>query len=161
MRRSLLAPAVAVVLLAPAGHGTAAQTRTQTIRLISTPTSQTIVDVAPKAKGPGQLGKGDIVRATSSLENAVRQLGKAKGIVVGYDSMAITVVKAPKARATVHVTLPGGTLTARGAYDLGVSGTQRLQIVGGTGAFKGARGTASSSDTHDGRYLNVYILRLP
>jgi len=77
MRRVLLAPAVSVLVLATAGHGTAAATRTQTLRVISTPTSQTIVDVAPKATGPGQLGKGDIIRATSSLENAVRQLGKA------------------------------------------------------------------------------------
>ena len=161
MRRLLFAPAVSVLILVPAGHAAAAPTRAQTVRVISTPISQTIVDVAPKAKGPGELGKGDIIRATSSLENAVRQLGKSKGVVVGYDSIAITVVKPPKARATVHVTLPGGTLTVSGAYDLAVSGTQRLQVVGGTGAFRGARGTATSSALPDGRSLNVYALRLP
>jgi len=161
MRRAFLATAASVLLLAPAGQGTAAASRTQTLRVISNPTSQTVIDVAPKATGPGQLGKGDIIRATSTLENAVRQLGMAKGAIVGFDSIAITVVKKPKARATVHVTLPGGTLTVRGAYDLGVSGTQRLQIVAGTGAFKGARGTAASSALHDGRSLNVYKLLLP
>jgi len=162
MPHSLVTPALAVALLAAvAGYAAAAQTRTQTLRLISTPTSQSVTDLAPRTAAQGRLTKGDTIRGTSSLANAVRQLGKAKGARVGSDGFVISVAAPPNARIMVHVTLPGGTLSATGVFDVATNVAQSIRIIGGTGAFKGARGTASSSGLSDGRSLNVYILQLP
>jgi Dirigent-like protein len=164
MARSLLAPVLFILVVVLAGSASAAPLRaerTQTLRLISTSTSQSIRDVAPKTASQGRMTKGDMIIGTSNLENAVRQLARAKGTLVGNDGFVVTVGTPPKARITVHVTLPGGTLTASGSYDLAATGKHVIQVVGGTGAFNGARGTATSSALPDGRSLNVYALRLP
>jgi hypothetical protein len=165
MPQSRLAPALLVALLVVAATNASASVaraeRSLTLRLISTPTSQSVVDVAPNTAYQGQLTRGDAVRGTSALANAVRQLGKAKGIRVGNDGFVITVGTPPNARITVHVTLPGGTLSASGLVRLGYDGEQTIQVVGGTGTFEGARGTVSSSGLPDGRSSNVYALRLP
>ena len=86
---------------------------TLTIRLIGTAaTSRYLVDHAPK----GYPNKGDVVRETSTLRNAVAQFARPKGAIVGRDVWITTIVIPPFGKADVKAatTLPGGTIRAVG-----------------------------------------------
>jgi hypothetical protein len=129
-----------------------------TIRLVSTGGSAKIlVDKTPK----GVPSKGDVVRETTTLKNAVRQFGKAKGAVVGSDVAVYTFVSSTAASMKVTATLPGGTL--RGTARLEGTALPVLKVVGGTGTFAGARGTGRVLPAPAGvkGVLNTYRLRLP
>ena len=117
-------------------------------------------DVPPKGLAQGNASKGDSVSGTSILRNAIAQFGKAKGAVVGGDTYSFTFTTPSKALITVKAKLPDGTIRAKGRADF--SG-QRLiiPVIGGTGAYAGARGTSESESLSGDRSLNVYRLRLP
>lgn len=86
--------------------------RTITIRLIATADSgKRIVDRAPEFV----TSKGDVVVVNSLLRNAVAQLGRPKGAVVGGDSATFTVLTTRQADLSVEMSLPGGTLWAGAA----------------------------------------------
>ncbi len=162
MGRTLVAALLIMLLTAlPVQAASHAGTRTITVRLISTGyEGQTVVDRAPKH----QVSKGDVIVATSFLRNAVAQLGRAKGAVVGGDSATFTVLTRTHADLRVEMSLPGGTLRAGGRVRLGA--VQTYAVAGGTGTFAHARGTVESralaSKWGSGnRRLNVYRLRLP
>lgn len=150
---------VAILALVLALGGQAARSTSEgslTIRLISTFVSGREVDRAPK----GRLSKGDTAYVRSVLRNAVPQLGRPKGAVVGRDDAVFTVLTPPTALLKVQVKLPGGTLQVQGRVRL----TQQsavLAVVGGTERFASARGTSEVRDLSDGRSLNVYRLLLP
>jgi hypothetical protein len=135
--------------------------RTITLRLISTGyEGQTVVDRTPKHV----VSKGDVIVATSFLRNAVAQLGRAKGAVVGGDNATFTILTTTHADMRVELSLPGGMLRAGGRVRLGAA--QTYTVTGGTGRFAHARGTAASSALASkwgggNRRMNVYRLRLP
>ena len=138
-----------------------AGTRTVTIRLIATGyEGKTVADTAPTHV----VSKGDVIVVTSFLRNAVAQLGRAKGAVVGGDSATFTVLTSTHADLHVEMSLPGSTLRAGGRVRLGA--VQTLAVTGGTGRFAHARGTgesralASKWGGGDQR-MNVYRVRLP
>jgi hypothetical protein len=84
--RLLLVPALVAALVVVGADAAASSGRAErslTLRLISTPTSQSVDDIAPKTTSKGELTRGDAIRGTSVLANAVRQLGKAKGSASG------------------------------------------------------------------------------
>ena len=159
----VLVACVGLLLLAVAARdagGTSSET--VTIRLVSTPGTETFKDVPPKlgASG-GRLSKGDVGRGTSILKNAVAQFGKPKGAVVGSDVYTMTVTRAPfKIAMSVKVKLPDGTIQAKGPGDLRAPALT-ITVVGGTGAYAGARGTSTASGLSGNRSSNVYRLRLP
>ena len=132
-----------------------------TIRLIgSTATSRYLVDHAPK----GYPNKGDVVRETSTLRNAVAQFDRPKGAIVGSDVWITTIVIPPFGTADVKAatTVPGGTIRAVGT----VTATQMtgtFRVVGGTGKYAGARGTLSLRNINPSgsRAVIVYRLQLP
>ena len=62
-------------------------TRTMTIRLISTDTGSTVLTERPPI---GQASKGDLIVVSAKLRNAVAQLGRPKGAVVGNASYVFT-----------------------------------------------------------------------
>lgn len=131
-----------------------------TIRLVGTAGgSSFLVDRAPK----GLPNKGDIVRAKSILRNAVVQFGRPKGAVVGTSVWVVTIVIPPlrKARVKDTTALPGGTIQAVGS----VSGSMTratFRVTGGTGKFRGARGSVSLRSRSGGsRGYDVYQLQLP
>lgn len=153
---------VGVLLLAlPARAGRQHATTTLTIRLIVTPAdSRYLVDHAPKS----YPNKGDVIRETSTLRNAVAQLGRPKGAIVGSDIWITTIVIPPFGKAAVRDTssLPGGTIRAVGAVAV-TQPTGTFQVAGGTGKYANARGTISLRNLNvDGsRGLSVYRLQVP
>lgn len=127
------------------------------IRLTSITTSARFDDKAPR--GPSA---GDRFFTTSRLINAVAQLGRARGAVVGSDSGTLTLTSPQAGRVDVVVRLVGGTLRVRGRTRVG-SGTREVYpVTGGTGRFAGARGTLTVTGLGgDGtRASNVYRLTL-
>ena len=132
-----------------------------TIRLIaSAASSRYLVDHSPK----GYPNKGDVVRETSTLRNAVAQFGRPKGAVVGSDVWITTIVIAPFGKADVKAvtTVPGGTIRSVGT----VTATQMtgtFRVVDGTGTYADARGTLRLRNTNSSgsRAMIVYRLQLP
>jgi len=97
--RWTLAVALSVLLLAaaPSQAGREERSVTLTIRLIGTAaTSRYLVDRAPK----GYPNKGDVVRETSTLRNAVAQFARPKGAIVGRDVWITTIVIPHSAKPT-------------------------------------------------------------
>jgi hypothetical protein len=138
--------ALAVPASSPAAAGPA------TIALIAHTTGVTVTDRGPK--GPS---RGDRYVTTSRLVNAQRQFGKKKGAVVGSDRGVVTLTSTRTARITGVATLPGGTIRIRGTMKEQPDATLVVPVVGGTGAFSGARGTLTVNGTEK-RAWNVYRL---
>jgi Dirigent-like protein len=151
--RLLLPAALVVAVLLPS----AAQARsTLVLRLISVSTSSSVDD-----RPPAGASVGDSFTETSRLRNAVAQLGRPKGAVVGTDRATTTLISAQAVRMEGTVRLPGGTLTIRGRVTLR-PGSASVPVAGGTGRFAGARGTVTATALPDGRSAsNVYRLTLP
>jgi hypothetical protein len=132
-----------------------------TIRLLSTETySEVLTDRAPTR----QLSKGDVLVVGSTLRNAVAQLGRPKGAVVGEDAVIFTIRSRAEADVIVKSYLLGGWLRGAGRTQLG--GKQRYSVTGGGGRFAKARGTGESiplanrwgSGSHR---LKLYRFQLP
>ena len=164
MRR--LALSVLVVTAAMAGVAavdvTAAGQATTTISLISGNARESVTDKAPKELARGVASRGDVIRGTSVLRNAVRQFGKPSGAIVGRDSYSFRFVSPTEAVIAVKVVLPGGTLTARGRMRVSQGDRIAVTVTGGTGKFAGARGTGEAARAlSPNESLNVYRLRFP
>ena len=162
MRLALVATAAVIALTAalPASASERTPARTLTIRLISTPGRTVFRDVPPKGLGQGLPTKGDVIRGTSILRNAAAQFGKAKGAVVGGDTYTMTFRTPVSAVVSVTAKLPGGAIQAKGTGDF-TADRLTIAVVGGTGAYAGARGVSESKSLSGDRTLNVYRLRLP
>jgi hypothetical protein len=126
-----------------------------TIRLISTVGRVTYRDRPPQ--GPS---KGDVISGPSVLRNAVKQFGRAKGAVVGHDFEVLTLSSATTGVTRATVYLPGGTLRVRGRWSSKAT-SETVPVVGGTGRYANARGTAYVRDLSGKRSLNVYRLQIP
>jgi Dirigent-like protein len=153
-----LAAVVAGLIVLPAQAAPHVDSAARTIRLVSTNgTVKVLVDKAPK----GQPGKGDVVQERTTLRNAVAQFGKAKGAVVGSDASIYTFLSPTVVNMKVTAKLPGGTL--RSTARIEGSTLPALKVVGGTGAFAGARGTGQVKKAPAGvnGVLNIYRLQLP
>ncbi len=140
---------------------TAAGQATTTIKLISGNARESVTDKAPKELARGVASRGDVIRGTSVLRNAVRQFGKPSGAVVGRDSYSFTFVSPTEAVIAVRVVLSGGTLIARGRMRVSQGDRIVITVTGGTGTFAGARGTGEARALSPNESLNVYRLRFP
>ena len=161
--RWTLAVALSVLLLAaaPSQAGREERSVTLTIRLIGTAaTSRYLVDRAPK----GYPNKGDVVRETSTLRNAVAQFARPKGAIVGRDVWITTIVISPFGKADVKAatTVPGGTIRAVGTVTA-TQTTGTFRVVGGTATYERARGTLGLRNLNASwsRAVIVYRLQLP
>ena len=144
--------AVAVTLVPPLASSKSAVV----IRLVSITTSNRVQDKAPQGASPG-----DKVFTTSRLQNAVAQLGRPKGAVVGSDRATLTIRGSDSVLVDGSATLRGGTIRFHGLITS--ANTTRIPVVGGTGRFAGARGTVTTAAlSRNGlRASNVYRLTLP
>jgi hypothetical protein len=146
---------LAIALVAIPGSSLGGARALPVIQLVSITTADRINDVAPK--GPS---KGDTEFTTSRLLNAVPQFGKRRGAAVGSDRGTLTFQSGRSVTINGVAKLPGGTLVVHGKVRILANGLV-LPVSGGTGAFRGAHGTVTTSPlTKDGkRALNVYRLK--
>jgi hypothetical protein len=127
--------------------------RSMTIRVVSNLLSLREVDRKPK----GRASPGDSLVTVSRLRNDIGQFGRRKGVVVGSDRASLTLQRDGSLRLSGTATLPGGTIRFDGRVT--GAGTVVIQVVGGTGRYKNARGTVAVTDLDNrGRALNVYRL---
>jgi hypothetical protein len=103
---------------------------------------------------------GDVITGTDRLRNAVAQFGKPKGAIVGVDRYRTVFETAAVASVVTTTTLPGGTIRSRGTADFRLA-TNVIRVVGGTGAFVGAKGTTEQRFLPGDKALNIYRVRLP
>jgi hypothetical protein len=115
-------------------------------------------------------GVGDTYVSSLTLKNsAIAQLGMAARAKVGTMQFTYTIRKqclgalnrTCKATADFNTvtSLPGGTVTADGKAISIASPTITIPVVGGTGRYKGAKGTVSISPASS--KLSTYKLSLP
>jgi hypothetical protein len=142
----------------PAAASDAATAKSFTIRVYVKEVTQSIKDVPPKTIVGFEYTKGDTIRGTEILRNAVRQFNKPKGANVGTDRYVILAVAYQKVRADFVARFPGGTVHAHGE---GRPGSGKVPIVGGTGLYAGATGVAEGRHLPNGKKLNIYRLQVP
>ena len=140
--------------LAPATHADAPTV----IRLISNfHHADIVLDRAPR----GEAGTGDVLVSVNRLRNATGQFGRPKGALVGQSRGRFTFVSGTNMRVDGWTTLPGGRLHIRGLTSALGYELLTMRVVGGTGAFAGARGTVTVRPyPTTARTLVVYRLRL-
>ena len=145
---AVLLGALIVVPWSPAAGG-------ETITVISVTTSVHHVDRLPKG-----VSDGDMVSSTDRLLNARSQFGKPSGARVGSDHGSFTYTSTHSATYAGETSLPGGTLTVRGAVLVRADGREMIPIVGGSGAYRGATGFVTIGPGKT-RAVNVYDVTLP
>jgi hypothetical protein len=151
---------VSLVMALPAAASDAAAPKSVTIRVVVKEVTQSIKDVPPRTFAlEHEYTKGDTIRGTELLRNAVRQFDKPKGATVGTDRYVITAVALQKIRVDFVTRFPGGTVHAHG---VGKAGSKpEVPIVGGTGVYAGATGSIEGRHLANGEKLNIYRLHVP
>jgi hypothetical protein len=138
------------------GSGSSSKGETTTLRFFWTQSGEKLaVDLAPK----GKVNEGDVITATSVLRNQIAQLERRRGARVGRVVATFHVVSPRKARVALRLTLPGGGLEAAGPPSI-APWRGRLDVTGGTGRFRGARGTGDLRQFLD-RSVSTFRLALP
>lgn len=150
-------PVPAVVLLGalfvvPSSPGAGGE---ETITVISVTMSVHRVDRLPKG-----VSDGDTVSSTDRLLNKTSQFGKPSGARVGSDRGRFTYTSTHSATYAGEASLPGGTVTVRGAVLVRADGREMIPIVGGSGRYEGATGFVTIGPGAK-RAVNVYDLTLP
>ena len=158
LKAAVCLTSVSLVMALPAAASDAATAKTFTIRVYVKEVTQSIKDVPPKTIVGFEYTKGDTIRGTEILRNAVRQFNKPKGANVGTDRYVILAVAYQKVRADFVARFPGGTVHAHGE---GRPGSGKVPIVGGTGLYAGATGVAEGRHLPNGKKLNIYRLQVP
>ena len=130
-----IAAAALAATLAPTGQADGAAV----IRLISTFHHAQVTDRAPK----GEVGAGDVIVSFDRLANAAPQFGRPKGARVGHDRGRFTYLSPTRMHIDGWTTLPGGRLHVHGLVREVRGDVVAMDVVGGTGAFAGARGTVT------------------
>ena len=160
LRAAVLLASAALVMALPAAASEAAFAESVTIRVYVKEVTQSIKDVPPKTLRLGnEYTKGDTVRGTEILRNAVRQFNKPKGANVGTDRCVIIAVAFQKVRVDFVTRFPGGTVHAHGEGKIGSK--PKVPIVGGTGLYAGATGDIEGQHLANGEKLNIYHLQIP
>lgn len=158
LRAAVLLASAALVMALPAAASEAAGAESVTIRVYVKEVTQSIKDVPPKTLIGYEYTKGDTIRGTEILRNAVRQFNKPTGANVGSDRYVIFAVAYQKVRVDFVTKFPGGTVHAHG---VGKPGSGKVPVVGGTGRYAGATGVAEGRHLANGKKLNIYRLRIP
>jgi hypothetical protein len=127
----------------------------QVIEVFSITTSLHRVDLPPKG-----VSDGDTVSSTDRLINARAQFGLRSGARVGNDHGRFTYTSTHSASYAGEASLPGGTVTVRGAVLVRADGQLMIPVVGGSGKYKGATGFVTIGPGQK-RVLNTYDLDVP
>jgi hypothetical protein len=161
MRPSALAavPAVLVLGLSACGGG---GYDTKTVKADEKDTQDFgLSDAPPKAKitkqGPDRLTPGDVLAFRSLLTQGGKQVGELGA------TCAIThagTFATARAQCEGTATLPGGELALNVSGAFGAN-TTRGAIVGGTGDYKGAGGTFTSTNVENGPNKDTFEIQIP
>jgi allene oxide cyclase-like protein len=153
MRRPvpMAAAAVLAAWLAPTASPAGGQ---KTIEVISVTTYVHRVDQPPKG-----VSDGDRVESRDRLLNATKQFGLPSGARVGSDHGRFTYTSTHSASYAGEASLPGGTVTVRGAVLVRADGELMIPVVGGSGKYKGATGFVTIGPGKK-RALNTYELTM-
>ena len=143
----------------PAPASDTAAGKSVTIRVLVVPVTRSVKDVPPKTLKFGEHTKGDTMRGTSILRNAVRQFGKPKGARVGTSSFVIITLSSQRVRDDAVARFPGGTVHARGVGR--IEPNPKVPIVGGTGVYAGATGLVEGRVLPSGQQLDTFRLHVP
>jgi hypothetical protein len=119
----------ASLLLVPLIGGAAGRQSTRTIRLFSRETGQTKIDLGRHGNSPG-----DLEIATDRLYRA-----NGRGAPIGRDEATFTSFTGDVSDVSGTFTLPDGTIVVGGSVRFGAPIV--VAVLGGTGAYAGARGT--------------------
>jgi hypothetical protein len=154
MRR--LVPFAAALLAAACFVASATPANGQRIiHVISVTTYVHRVDQPPKG-----VSDGDTVDSRDRLLNASRQFGLRSGARIGVDHGRFTYTSTHSATYSGEASLPGGTVTVRGAVLVRADGQLMIAIVGGSGKYRGATGFLTIGPGKK-RALNTYELTIP
>ena len=157
-KAAVLLASVSLAMALPSLASDAA--KSVTIRVYVTEVTQSSKDVPPKTFALTHVyTKGDTMRGTEILRNAVRQFNKPEGAVVGTDRYVIVAVALQMVRVDFVTTFPGGTVHLHGEGKAGVKPV--VPVVGGTGLYAGATGSAEGRHLANGKKLNIYRLQIP
>ena len=139
MTRTLILAVSILLVTCPLQAASQVDARTITIRLIATEDSgKTIEDRAPELV----TSKGDVIVVNSLLRNAVAQLGRPKGAVVGGDSATFTVATSRQGDLRIEMHLPGGILWAGGRVRFGPVQTYSVTVG------QGGSDTLAAQESH-------------
>ena len=127
----------------------------ETIEVISVTTYVHRIDQLPKG-----VSDGDTVDSRDRLLNATRQFGLRTGARIGSDHGRFTYTSTHGASYAGEASLPGGTVTVRGAVLVRADGQLMIPIVGGSGKYKDATGFLTIGPGKQ-RALNTYELTIP
>jgi hypothetical protein len=153
MRRPV--PFVAALLAAALLPNAASAGGKETIAVISVTAYVHRVDQPPKG-----VSDGDTIDSRDRLLNATRQFGLRSGARVGSDHGRFTFTSTHSASYAGEASLPGGTVTVRGAVLVRADGQLMIPIVGGSGKYKGATGFLTIGPGKS-RALNTFDLTIP
>jgi hypothetical protein len=124
-----------------AAHASAPPTGTQ--RIVLKPKSFSFADVAPKRTGDGPPSPGDASIITYRVTDAAgKRLGRAQFVCVATGQHE---------QCSGTIALPDGQIATQGD-------AENVAIVGGSGAYAGARGTATGDDHPDSVDVTLHFL---
>jgi hypothetical protein len=129
----------------PGARAAAPPTGTQ--QVVLQPKSFSFADVAPKRSGDGPPSPGDASITTYRVLDAggVKRIGRAQFVCVSTDR------RGEHEQCSGTIALPGGQIATQGD-------AENVAIVGGTGAYAGARGTAAGEDHPDRVDVTLHFL---
>jgi hypothetical protein len=159
---TLAAAAAVAIAVAVAATGSAQTTGGRTVTLFENIARErsTLVDNAPKSPSKNPESRRFRLSAGDELVNRTPILDHKGGARIGTSYAHAVVVNGrsfgnASLQANIVLALRDGTIALAGI----VGATQRpLAVVGGTGAYEGARGSATEKETGGGAELTIRLL---
>jgi hypothetical protein len=164
MKKILTLAALAAITVATvvAATGSAQTTGGRTITLFENIARErsTLVDNAPKSPSKNPESSRFRLSAGDELVNRTPMLDRKGGARVGASYTHAVVVKgkhfeSASLQANIVLALRDGTITLAGLVG---AAQRRLAVTGGTGAYEGARGSATEKETGSGAELTIQLL---
>jgi len=117
------------------------------LQMVLRPASFRLADLPPKRSGDGPPSPGDASIITYRVSDAsgAKRLGRAQFVCVAVDR------RGRHEQCTGTIDLPDGQIATQGD-------AENVAVVGGTGAYAGARGTATGEDHPDHVDVTVHFI---
>ena len=126
MRVGLMAAAIGVLVLAISSVASSSSTTTTTLHFVQVQALEHFIDNPPKGPSPGDM---DIIK--TNLLSGGKVVGHARVVGIAVDLPNVEIIRTD--------IIPGGHISSLDTHSE-AGKTEQLAIVGGTGAYSGARG---------------------